>query len=111
MITINPTAIVVMPGQPFLDWLHRADPTSNELSLEDRRREPTVYLLPECERRFEFLDVTGSVRPIGDEQGLGGLAAFVGEKLRRIGECHAQPPGEHAGDGLVPSVAEHARVG
>ena len=53
MITINGTAIVVMPGQPFLDWLHRADPTSNELSLEDLRREPTVYLLPECENEEE----------------------------------------------------------
>jgi hypothetical protein len=49
MITINRTAIVVMPGQPFVDWLHRANPTSGELSLEDLRREPTVYLLPECE--------------------------------------------------------------
>ena len=53
MITINRTAIVVMPGQPFLDWLHRADPTSNELSLEDLRREPAVYLLPECENEKE----------------------------------------------------------
>jgi hypothetical protein len=41
------------PGQPFLDWLHRADPTSSELSLEDLRREPTVYLLPECENQGE----------------------------------------------------------
>jgi hypothetical protein len=49
MITINRTAIVVMPGQPFLDWLHRVDPTSGELSPEDLRREPTIYLLPECE--------------------------------------------------------------
>ena len=49
MITINRTAIVVMPGQPFLDWLHRADLTSGELSLEDLRREPKIYLLPECE--------------------------------------------------------------
>ena len=53
MITINRTAIMVMPGQPFLDWLHRADPTSNELSLEDLRREPAVYLLPECENQEE----------------------------------------------------------
>jgi hypothetical protein len=53
MITINRTAIVVMPGKPFLDWLHRADPTSTELSLEDLRREPTVYLLPECENEEE----------------------------------------------------------
>ena len=53
MITINRTGIVVRPGQPFLDWLHRADPTSSELSLEDLRREPTVYLLPECENEGE----------------------------------------------------------
>ena len=53
MITINRTAIVVRPGQPFLDWLHRTDPTSNELRLEDLRREPTVYLLPECENKDE----------------------------------------------------------
>ena len=42
-----------MPGQPFLDWLHRVDPTSGELSLEDLRREPTIYLLPECENEEE----------------------------------------------------------
>jgi hypothetical protein len=53
MITINRTAIMVRPGQPFLDWLHRADATSSELSLGDLRREPTVYLLPECENEGE----------------------------------------------------------
>jgi hypothetical protein len=53
MITINRTAIVVRPGQPFLDWLHGADPTSIELRLEDLRREPTVYLLPEFENDGE----------------------------------------------------------
>ena len=53
MITINRTGIVVRLGQPFLDWLHRADPTSNELSLEDLRQEPTVCLLPECENKEE----------------------------------------------------------
>ena len=53
MMTINRTAIVVKPDQSFLDWLHRADPTSNELSLEDLQREPTVYLLPECEAEEE----------------------------------------------------------
>ena len=54
MTTINRTAIVVRAGQPFLDWLHRADPTSSELNLEDLRREPTVYLLPECENEREI---------------------------------------------------------
>ena len=53
MTTINRTAIVVRAGQPFLDWLHRADPTSSELNLEDLRREPTVYLLPESENEEE----------------------------------------------------------
>jgi hypothetical protein len=49
MIIINRTAIMVRPGQPFLDWLHRADPASRGLNLEDLRREPTIYLLPEGE--------------------------------------------------------------
>ena len=44
---------MVRPGQPFLDWLHGADPTSSELSLEDLRREPTACLLPECENEGE----------------------------------------------------------
>jgi len=47
MDAINRSAVIVMPAQPFLDWLHRADPTSAALSLEDLRREPTIYLLPE----------------------------------------------------------------
>jgi len=41
--------MVVMPAQPFPDWLQRADPTSVEVSLEDLRREPAICLLPECE--------------------------------------------------------------
>ena len=44
MITINRTALVVMPAESFLDGLLRTDPTSNELSLKDLRREPAVYL-------------------------------------------------------------------
>ena len=47
MDTINRSAVIVMPAQPFLDWLHQADPTSAELTLEDLRHEPTIYLLPE----------------------------------------------------------------
>ena len=44
---------MVLSGQPLLDCLHRADPTSGGLSLEDLRRELTVYLLPECENDEE----------------------------------------------------------
>src|SRR5215510_1475516 len=49
-------AIVVRPVQPFLDWLHRVDPTSAQLTLEDLRREPTIYLLPEWETEDEALE-------------------------------------------------------
>jgi hypothetical protein len=65
MIAINRTAIVRMPGQALLDWLHRVDPTSGGLSLEDFRREPTVCLLPECgneeEARGHLEEVRGGV--------------------------------------------------
>jgi hypothetical protein len=53
MEAINRSAVIVVPTQPFLDWLHRADPTSAELSLEDLRREPTIYLLPEYDTEEE----------------------------------------------------------
>src|ERR1039458_7311766 len=43
------SAIVVKPRQPFLDWLHTADPTSHRLTLRDLTREPTIYLIPECD--------------------------------------------------------------
>ncbi len=56
MIAINRTAIVVKPAQPFLDWLHRADPTSKDLSLDDLQREATVYLLPEMDNEAEALE-------------------------------------------------------
>jgi hypothetical protein len=47
MDTINRSALVVVPAAPFLDWLRRVDPTSADLSLDDLRREATVYLVPE----------------------------------------------------------------
>jgi len=47
--TLNRSAIVVTPKQPFLDWLHTADPTSLELTLFNLTREPTIYLIPECD--------------------------------------------------------------
>jgi hypothetical protein len=76
MITINRTAIMVRPGQPFLDWLQRADPTSNELSLEDLRREATVYLLPEFENEEAAREYLGKVcGQIFEEQFDGGYRA------------------------------------
>lgn len=43
---LNRSAVVVQPAQPFLDWLHKADPTSSDLALADLRLEPSIYLLP-----------------------------------------------------------------
>lgn len=44
---LNRSAVVVRPAQPFLDWLHAADPSSSATSLSELTREPSVYLFPE----------------------------------------------------------------
>jgi hypothetical protein len=51
---LNRSAVIVTPKQPFLDWLHAADPTSLALTL-DEVREPTIYLLPDCEDAADLL--------------------------------------------------------
>jgi len=56
-VMINPSAVVVKPKQPFLDWLHRADPTSGGITLEEVGREPTIYLIPECDTKDEVHEV------------------------------------------------------
>jgi hypothetical protein len=53
---INRSAIIVKAAQPFLECLHRVDPTSAHLTLDDLRREPTIYLLPEWESKEEALE-------------------------------------------------------
>ena len=57
MDTLNRSAILVKPKQAFLDWLHAADPTSLELTLLDLVREPTIYLIPECDTNEEIAEV------------------------------------------------------
>ena len=56
MDTINRSAIVVTPAQPFLDWLHYVDSTSKDLTLVDLRLEPTIYLLPESDNEEQALE-------------------------------------------------------
>lgn len=69
MDTINRSAIVVRPAQPFLDWLHRVDPTSTHLTLDDLRREPTIYLVSECDTQEQAVEYLGeSIRDICEEQ-------------------------------------------
>ena len=55
MKTINRSALLVQPAQPFLNWLHGVDPASAHLTLDDLRLEPTIYLLPEWETEEETL--------------------------------------------------------
>jgi hypothetical protein len=57
MDTLNRSAIVVRPKQPFLDWLHPVDPSSHGITLLDVGREPTIYLFPECDTDEELVDV------------------------------------------------------
>ena len=56
-VMLNPSAVVVKPKQPFLDWLHSADPTSGGITLEEVGREPTIYLIPECDTPADVEDV------------------------------------------------------
>ena len=46
---LNRSAVVVKPKQPFLDWLHNADPTSGGITLDEVGLEPTIYRIPECD--------------------------------------------------------------
>jgi hypothetical protein len=57
VVTLNRSALVVKPRQPFLEWLHAADPTSGRLTLADLSREPTIYLIPECDTPGDVEDV------------------------------------------------------
>lgn len=57
MNTVNRSAIVLKPKQPFLDWLRAADPTSREVTMLDLVREPTIYLIPECDTEKEVAEV------------------------------------------------------
>ena len=51
--------IIIKPAQPFLDWLHQVDPTSAHLTLEDLQREPTIYLVPECDTEDQAVEYLG----------------------------------------------------
>ncbi len=61
MNTIKRSALVLKPAQPLLDYLHRVNPTSTHLTLDDLRLEPTIYLLPEWETDEEALKYLAEV--------------------------------------------------
>ena len=57
MRMINRSANVVIPKQPFLEWLHRVDPTSREITLPELANEPSIHLIPECETGEDVVSV------------------------------------------------------
>ena len=59
---LNRSAIVVKPRQPFLDWLHAADPTSRDITLLEAAADPTIYLIPEWTRKRTFTSSCASLR-------------------------------------------------
>ena len=69
---VNRSAIAVTPKQPFLHWLHSVDRSSSGLKLHDLSREPTIYLVRECESDQEFADCLGQIFPVIFEDQLQG---------------------------------------
>ncbi len=45
--TINRTLVMLVPRQPFLDWLNDADPTEEPLTAEELRDDCNVFLIPQ----------------------------------------------------------------
>ena len=55
MRTLNRTAVMIVPKQPFLDWLRGVDPSNRDLTMEEVCADPSIYLLPECAFEDELL--------------------------------------------------------
>ena len=84
MLALNRSAIVVRPKPPFLEWLHAADPTSVTLTLADLGREPTIYLVSECD---DPKDEQACLRPSSRQFSRTSLTAGggIGRRGRRPG--------------------------
>lgn len=58
MKLLNRSAFVVLPRQPFVDWTNNlnvdADGLHQTLTLEEQRREGTVYLIDEVASEQDF---------------------------------------------------------
>jgi hypothetical protein len=78
MVTLNRSAVVIIPKQPFLDWLHAADPTSRELTLQVLAREPAVYLVQECDTDE---DVGSVLRELCEEIFIQQLAGWFSDTM------------------------------
>jgi len=47
--TINRTAIMVIPQQPFYDWLNSIEPGTGDDEMANKEKDHTIYLLPDFE--------------------------------------------------------------
>jgi hypothetical protein len=70
MRAVDRSAILVVPKQPFLDWLRSVDDNNAELTLNDIRSEPAIYLIKECVDDLAFLDEVRRIFPVIFEQQL-----------------------------------------
>jgi hypothetical protein len=52
---INRSALIVTAKQPFVEWLHSVDASSQDIGLSEINHEPTVYLVPPFEMPDEFM--------------------------------------------------------
>jgi hypothetical protein len=71
-VEINRSALIATAKQPFVDWLHTADPTSKHIGLSQINHEPTVYLVPEFGSTEEFIEWLEQHCEIIFEEQLGG---------------------------------------
>lgn len=50
MYEINRSLAIILPKQPFLDWLIRSDETiAPDITLAELRRDANALLIPECD--------------------------------------------------------------
>ncbi|HYP09660.1 MAG TPA: hypothetical protein VER03_25775 [Bryobacteraceae bacterium] len=47
MKVLNRAALIVQPREPFLTRLHKTVPSSADITLDNLRQDPTVYLVSE----------------------------------------------------------------
>jgi len=52
--TLNRAAVILLPKQPALDWIRGVESTQPKLTLDELRKEPDVFLIPQ--KQIEFLE-------------------------------------------------------
>jgi hypothetical protein len=61
MEAINRSAVTVLPSQTFLEWLRSVDAGSADLTLEQLRLDPSIYLIPEYDTEAEAVEMLREV--------------------------------------------------